>query len=220
MVAARLWDNSFMPSASVSHRSWLPWLLLVAGVALAGALGGAYVARALGPRPLELSSGTWLPESRELADFTLTDARGRAFGKPELGGRPTLMFFGFTSCPDVCPATLAQLAAVQRALPALHVVFVSIDPQRDTPDALRQYVRAFHPDLVAVTGTPEALQPLERSLSVASVRVPLPDGGYTFDHSAALYLLDARARWVAVFTPPFAADRLIADLRAALGRLG
>lgn len=189
-------------------------------MALAGAIGGAYVARALGPRPLELASGTWLPEPRELANFTLTDARGRAFGNPELRGRPSLVFFGFTSCPDVCPATLAQLAAVRRAVPTLQVVFVSIDSQRDTPEALGHYVRAFHPGLVAATGMPEALQPLERSLSVASVRVPLPDGSYTFDHSAALYLLDARARWVAVFTPPFAADRLIADLRAALERLG
>lgn len=204
-----------MSSGTPWHRSGLFWILLTTTAALAGAL----VARMLTPAPIALESGTWLPAPRPVADFTLTDARGRDFGSDRLQGRPSLLFFGFTHCPDICPATLAQLAAVQREIPELQVVFVSLDPERDTPEVLGRYAGAFHPDLVAVTGPPAARAPLERSLSVASMRVPQPGGGYSVDHSAALYLLDAQGRWVAAFTPPFEAKRLAADLRHALRRL-
>lgn len=209
-----------MLSVTRPYPSWLPWLLLLAGIVLAGALGGAFLARSLDPQPPPLSNGAWLPEPRRIADFTLTDGQGRDFGLAELHGQASLLFFGFTRCPDVCPATLAQLAAVQRALPALRVVFVSVDPQHDTPEALGHYVRAFHPSLIAVTGAAEAREPLERSLASTSMRVALPDGSDTYDHSAALYLLDREARWVASFRPPFMTEPLVADLRAALLRLG
>lgn len=197
--------------------SWLLWALLAA----LAAVGGAFLARSLGggePR-VALVSGTWLPEPRVLRDFTLTDAEGRAFGLAQLRGAPTMVFFGFTHCPDVCPATLAQLALVRQSVPGLRVVFVSVDPGRDTPELLGRYARAFDPEFIAVTGAQDVLEGLERNLAVASARVPLPDGSYTVDHSAALYLIDEHGRWVAVFTPPFAAAKLAADLRTAIGAM-
>jgi protein SCO1 len=190
-------------------------------VALTAALAGAWLARSL-DRPLVLTSGTWLPEARSLAPLQLTDQRGRPFDNASLRGHPSLVFFGFTHCPDVCPTTLAMLARVLRAtpLPGLRLVFVSVDPQRDTPPVIATYLHAFSADFIGVTGAAPALEPLYRSLSVAAQRVDLPDGGYTMDHSANIYLLDPQGRFVAVFTPPFAAAGIAADLRSVQGRLG
>lgn len=204
-----------MSSATPWHRSRFFWIALTTVAALAGAL----LARLLTPAPIALSSGTWLPAPRPVADFTLTDAHGRDFDSNRLRGRPSLVFFGFTHCPDICPTTLARLAGVRRELPGIQIVFVSLDPERDTPAVLGRYARAFHPDLIAVTGPPAARAPLESSLSVFSMRVPQPGGGYSVDHSSALYLLDAQGRWVAAFSPPFDVDRLTADLRRALPHL-
>ena len=127
------------------------------------------------------------------------------------------MFFGFTHCPDVCPTTLVKLAQVRRqaALPAgLRVVFVSVDPQRDTPAVLGPYVRAFDPQFIGLTGEPAALGELARRFGVAVNRVELPGGDYTMDHSAVIFLLDADARLVGLFTPPFNVTALAQDLRA------
>src|SRR5579872_5196234 len=103
-------------------------------VAIAAALAGVILARMFGASAVPLHSGTWLPAPRAVADFHLQDLSGRAFDRQRLREHPTLLFFGFTHCPDVCPTTLAILAQIQRSapLPAAQVVFVSIDPQRDS----------------------------------------------------------------------------------------
>jgi protein SCO1/2 len=115
----------------------------------------------------------------------------------------------------VCPTTLAALAQALKSmpLPATEVVFVSIDPQRDSATLLKAYLGAFDPRFVGVRGPPDALAPLLRSLSAIAVRQDLPGGDYTMDHSATLYLLDTRARLVAIFSPPFSVPGLTADLR-------
>jgi protein SCO1/2 len=197
--------------------SWLAW----AAVAAAAAAGGAWLARSLNS-PVVLDSGTWLPDARALEPFELTDQHGRPFDNASLRGHPSLMFFGFTHCPDVCPTTLAMLAAMLRAapVPGLQLVFVTVDPERDTPPLIASYLRAFSPDFIGVTGAAPALQPLNHSLSVAAQRVTLADGSYTMDHSANIYLLDRQGRFVAVFTPPFKAARIAADLRKLRSRLG
>jgi len=127
------------------------------------------------------------------------------------------VFFGFTRCPDVCPATLLELAQVRKAaaLPTLRVVFVSVDPQRDTPALLGTYVHAFDPAFLGLTGAAQSIAPMAADFGVAVNRVELPGGDSTMDHSAVVFLLDARARVVAVFTPPFEASPLAADLRRA-----
>jgi protein SCO1/2 len=191
------------------------YLLGFACFGLAALIAGVLLARMLQQRGVALASGTWLPEPRRVAAFQLTDTAGAPFTLARLTGHPTLLYFGFTHCPDVCPTTLAALARVQQAapLPAAQVVFVSIDPARDSPELLRAYLGAFDPHFIGLRGPPDAEEPLLRSLSAIAVRQDLPGGDYTMDHSATLYLLDTRARLVAVFSPPFSVAGLSADLR-------
>ena len=198
-------------------------LLVFALIGVTAVLAGALLARMLSQPQVPLVSGTWLPQPRPLPDFRLGDLDGRAFGRARLQGHPTLLFFGFTSCPDICPTTLATLAEVQKSapLPGSQVVFVTIDPERDSAANLRVYLDAFSHEFIGLTGSAQAEQPLLHSLGAVAVRQPLPDGGYTMDHSATLYVLDTRGRLAAVFTPPFNATRLTTDLRriADSGRL-
>jgi len=188
-------------------------LLLLLSLGVAAVVAGALLARTLSAG-VALASGTWLPQARPLSAFQLQDLSGRDFGLANLRGHPTLLFFGFTHCPDVCPTTLAVLAQIQRRspLPGSQVVFVSIDPERDSSAALQAYLNAFSPDFIGLRGEPSQLAPLLRSLSAIAVRESLPGGGYTMDHSATLYLLDSHARLAAVFSPPFAVASLTADL--------
>jgi protein SCO1/2 len=150
-----------------------------------------------------------------VSEFHLIDPRGRPFTSHDLEGKPSLVFFGFTHCPDVCPTTLAKLAQVKKtaALPGLQVLFVSVDPQRDTPATVGIYAHAFDPDFIGLTGDPKAIENMTAAFGVAAVRVDLPGGDYTMDHSAAVFLVDARARIVGVFTPPFDSRRLAQDLQ-------
>jgi protein SCO1/2 len=192
------------------------WPLLL-GVALIAAALGAMLARMLSQAPVPLVAGTWLPEARPLAPFTASSTTGGGFDRAALNGRPHLLFFGFTYCPDVCPTTLATVAAVMRQLPQgltdLQLVFVSVDPERDSIPAMTQYLHAFDPGFVGLrTGRLADLQPLLQSLGAIAARVDLPGGGYTMDHTAALYLLDRQGRYRAVFTAPFDRQLLGADL--------
>ncbi|MEN9705733.1 MAG: hypothetical protein RLZZ393_1612 [Pseudomonadota bacterium] len=187
-------------------------------MALAAALGGAVVARHLGRSPaVTLQSGTYFAEPRAIKPFRLTDQDGAAFDNARFAGTPTLLFFGFTHCPDVCPTTLAVLAGLERRapLPGLRTVFVTVDPERDTPALLKQYVGAFSAGLTGLRGDEAALAPLMHSLSAVSAVQKTPDGGYSVDHSSALYLIDGHGRLAAVFTPPFSVPALESDLRAA-----
>jgi protein SCO1 len=197
----------------MGKKSWL--ILSVA--ALCAALAGFWLARNLDRSGPELASGTWLPQGRSIADFHLVDSSGQPFSAARLRGHPSLVFFGFTHCPDVCPTTLAKLAQVKRsgAIPDLQVLLVSIDPQRDTPPVLAQYVHAFDPQLIGLTGDPDAIRKIAADFGVAVARVELPGGDYTMDHSAAVFLLDDRAREVGVFTPPFDVKQIAQDLRTA-----
>lgn len=190
-------------------------MLWFACFGLAAVIAGVLLARMLQQREVDLASGTWLPEPRRIEAFQLTDVAGQPFTLARLKGHPTLLYFGFTHCPDVCPTTLAALAQALKSmpLPATEVVFVSIDPQRDSATLLKAYLGAFDPRFVGVRGPPDALAPLLRSLSAIAVRQDLPGGDYTMDHSATLYLLDTRARLVAIFSPPFSVPGLTADLR-------
>jgi protein SCO1/2 len=185
---------------------------------LAAVAAGYMVSRQLSPQPLQLGAGTALPEPRPLPAFELHDHNGAAFGNAQLAGRPSLVFFGFTHCPDVCPTTLALMAQLVRqpALSALRPVFVTVDPDRDDQRALAQYVAAFGGGITGLRGTEAELAPLLNGLGVAHAILPLPGGGYTVDHSATLYFLDTRGAWSAVFTPPFSLPAIKQDLTALL----
>jgi protein SCO1 len=196
------------------------WLLAVA--ALCAGLAGFWIARQLDRGAPQLASGTWLPQAKQVLDFQLTDTSGRTFTRRDLAGAPTLVFFGFTHCPDVCPTTLLKLAQLQRraAVAGLRVLFISVDPQRDTPLLLGQYLRAFDPQFQGLTGDAKTIARLAANFGVAVNRVELPGGDYTMDHSAVVFVLDDAAHIVAIFTPPFDVVALGDDLGRAAPWLG
>jgi protein SCO1/2 len=179
-------------------------------------LAGFWVAQRSANSVPQLTSGTWFPQPRPIQDFTLTDEASQPFTLKDLRGHPTLVFFGFTHCPDVCPTTLAKLAQIAKgaAVPGLRVLLVSVDPARDKPEQLEQYVHAFDPSFKGVTGEQAQVEKLAKEFGVAIARVELAGGDYTVDHSATVFLLDAQGRRVAVFTPPFEIQPMTADLHS------
>jgi protein SCO1/2 len=194
------------------------WLLILA--AACAALAGFWLARQLDRESPQLASGTWLPQPKAVDAFTLTDTAGHPYTRADLLAAPTLVYFGFTRCPDVCPTTLVKLAQVLRRspVPRLRVLFVSVDPQRDTPQALALYVHAFDPAFTGATGAPAEILAVAKNFAVAVNRVELPGGDYTMDHSAVVFLVDGRGIEV-IFTPPFDAAALTEDLRRLAPRL-
>jgi protein SCO1/2 len=196
------------------------WILVGLG-ALCAALAGFLLAAEVDSSAPVLASGTWLQDARPTIDFHLTDSRGLPFSRANLLGHPTLMYFGFTHCPDECPDTLATLARVRRqaALPGLQVLFVTMDPQRDTPTVLRTYLRQFDASFLGLTGAPAELHRLAASLGVAFDRIELPGGGYDFNHTLAILVFNSRGREIGVFTPPFRAGQLAQSLRGEASRL-
>ena len=189
-------------------------------IAVVAALAGVYVARIVSqPAVPSLESGTSLPQPRVLPDFNLVDTHDAPASKAALRGHPTLVFFGFTHCPDVCPTTLATLAAVQKQvisedskLTGLKIALISVDPERDTPQQLGSYIASFGGDFIGLTGSADEIVKASRGFGVAAARVDLGGGNYTMDHSAAVFVLDSQARVVAVFSPPLSAPALARDV--------
>jgi protein SCO1/2 len=186
------------------------------------AAGGATAALIWRPvrTPLELATGAALTPPRRLTDFSLIDSQGRAFGPANLRGHWSLLFFGYTNCPDFCPATLATLAAMQKRLRADHfdelpqVIFVSVDAKRDTPAQLARYVPYFDPDFIGLTAADQpAIEALAKSWGVAVIVEAAKDGGYTVDHSGEIFMLDPAGKIAAILTGPFTVDALQADVR-------
>jgi protein SCO1/2 len=202
-------------SGRVANRSGMAIGL---AVAIAAGIGAALWLR---DPPIALDAGTVLPEPHPVAAFELVDHEGRAFDRRALAGRWSLVFAGFTNCPDICPMTLAMLGELGTRLGAAspRLVFVSVDPERDSPARIAAYLRHFGPELVGATGSPAAIESFTRDLGLAQVKMPGTGGDYTVDHSAALVLLDPKVRVTGYFPPPHDVDRLAADL-AALGSGG
>lgn len=163
-----------------------------------------------------LEAGVALTPPAPLPEFSLQDQHGRPFTEAALHGHWSLVFPGFTHCPDICPATLAILDRAHALLGSkgsgLQVVLLSVDPQRDTPEALARYLDFFNPAFVGVTGEQAQLQRLYKGLGVQHIRIPGTRGDYSVDHSAALLLVDPEGRLAGYFMPPFKAERLAADL--------
>jgi protein SCO1/2 len=138
--------------------------------------------------------------------FVLTDQTGRRVTDKDFAGRYRLMFFGFTHCPDVCPAGLQVMAATLDQLGAradrLAPLFITVDPARDTPAVMKDYVAAFHPRLIGLTGSGEEIQAVAKSYRIYFKRVDDPQSadGYTMDHSAFIYLMDPSGRYVTHFS--------------------
>ncbi|MCG6872485.1 MAG: SCO family protein [Gammaproteobacteria bacterium] len=155
---------------------------------------------------------------RPPAPFALVDHNGTVFDNQRLVGHWTLMFFGYTNCPDVCPTTLQTLKQVSALLPEAErpqVVFVSVDPGRDTPELLNKYVTYFNPRFLGVTGELQAISDFTRDLGVMFRHDPPKQRGgmYTVDHSAGLLLFNPDGQWRAYFAAPHKAEEIAREFR-------
>ena len=195
--------------------------------ALLAALLGVLFAQRMEPAP-EVRALV-LDAPRQLPDFALLDHREEAFGPARLQGRWTLLFFGFTNCPDVCPTTLDTLARTVRLLQDLPVAMqpvvtmVSVDPMRDTPEQLAAYVPFFNPEFVGVSGPMDQILALTRGLGVAFAYTPAANGdseSYSVEHTASIFLVDPQGRLTAIFSTPHKADELSAEYRWILRQYG
>jgi protein SCO1/2 len=152
--------------------------------------------------------------------FQLVDQNGREVTDKDLKGRPFLVFFGFTHCPDVCPTTLFEVSEIMRALgpdaERTRALFVTVDPERDTPAVMKDYLSSFDPHLVGLTGDPAAVAAVAKAYRVYFKKVPLDQGGYTMDHTAIVYLMDRDGRFVSPFSLKRSTDAAAADLRRYL----
>ena len=195
-----------------------PAKFLAFALASAAAMGlGVFVAVQRGAPPAPLQSGPLLQSPRPSAPFTLNDQDGKPFANAQLQGHWSLLFAGFTHCPDVCPTTLALMKQLaQRVQPReapLGLVFLSVDPERDTPAQLKAYVNYFSPVIQGVSGARDQIDALCASLGLAYVRIPGASASdYSVDHSAALVLIDPQGRVAGYFQPPFKLDTLAGDL--------
>jgi protein SCO1/2 len=197
----------------MAMRSRSPLVVAVLAAVAAG-VGLAFYERS--QEPLELRAGSAIPEPLPLPAFALVDQERKPFGPERFEGRWSLVFTGFTHCPDVCPTTLAMMADLHKRVPRgdLQFVFVSVDPERDTPEAVARYLAHFDPALVGATGARAEMERFTAGLGLAQVRNPGGDGEYTVDHSTALVLIDPDARLAGYFSAPHASDALAADLAA------
>lgn len=195
------------------------WLVVAAAfaVALGLWLGQRFFA---GSAPPKLENAVLYPSPRPIPDFHLTQADGQALTLADWRGHWTVVYFGYTHCPDVCPTTLATFKQVWKDLGArgladkLRFDFISVDPQRDTPDVLRRYVDYFDPTFIAATGVDEQLQPLTRALGLTYSRTTDANGKIEVGHSAAAIIVDPHGREAGIFRPPFVAKAIADDLAA------
>lgn len=135
--------------------------------------------------------------------FTLTTAEGKPLSDTDLRGAPFLVFFGFTHCPDICPTKLFEISETLRAAGAkgekLRALFVTVDPERDTPEVLKSYLGSFDPRIVGLTGDRAAIEATIKAYRAYAKKVPLKDNDYTMDHTALVYLMDKRGGFVGAF---------------------
>jgi protein SCO1/2 len=203
------------PTPRPLARRWL--VLLASGAAVAaGAAVALRYASTRAASPVTLSAAVY-PAPRPLPEFVLATQAGARFERAELRGRWTLLTFGFSNCPDACPTTLTELALANRELATLppgrapRIVFVSVDPARDTPARLANYLPQFDRRFIGLTGAAATLEELERAFGAAAIIGRPVDGSYSVEHTSAVYLIDPDARLAAVFPAPQVARTLAAD---------
>jgi len=152
--------------------------------------------------------------------LSLKDVDGRARSLGEFKGKVVFLFFGFTQCPDVCPTTMAELAEVRRRLGAdgerVQGVFVTVDPERDTPELLKGYLGSMDPSFVGLTGTPDEIKAAAKEFKVFYQKVPTKGGNYTIDHTAGAFVFDPSGQVRLFVRYGMPVDQLLADIRQLL----
>ena len=173
----------------------------------------------------QIASGTLLPAPRAIPEFTLQGTDGQPFTRSRFDGKWSVIFVGFTHCPDICPNTMGLLKSVRAKLAesgqSLQVVLLSVDPERDTPETLKQYVTYFDPSFLGATGPNTELDKLGAAMGFVYMKSPgaTPET-YNVDHSSALILVNPQAQVAGYFTPPLRLDPLVTDLRNVVGKNG
>lgn len=190
----------------------------ILAAAIAGiATGGWWTWRVMQPAPLP-QTATVLPAAAELADFSLLDQRGDTFTRASLEGKWSLLFFGFTHCPDICPLTLQVLADARRQMqaagvvPLPQIVLVSVDPERDSPELIGHYIAAFGDGLLGVSGELTELRKLTTSLGIYFEKANIDGDNYSVDHSAVVIVINPEGRFRALFGTPHVAANIAHDL--------
>jgi protein SCO1/2 len=152
--------------------------------------------------------------------FKLIDQNGAAITDQDVSGRPFLVFFGYTHCPDVCPATLFDVSEMMRALgkdaDRTAALFITVDPERDTPAVMKDYLSSFDPHVRGATGDRAAIEAAEKAYRVYAKKVASEGGDYSMDHTALVYLMDKQGRFVAPFSLKRRPEDSAADLRRYL----
>ena len=191
-------------------------LLLALGAFVAGLMmfsAVIFIVTGRGPTPIAMPSAVGGP-------FKLVDQNSNPITDQDLKGQPFLVFFGFTHCPDVCPTTLFEVSEILRALPPrakeVRALFVTVDPARDTPTVLKDYLSSFDPRIIGVTGDEAAVAAAEKSYRVYAKKVPTDGGGYTMDHTAIVYLMSKDGRFVAPFNMKRRPEEAAAELKRYL----
>lgn len=214
------------PTRGFADRS----IILVLAAALAAGLGLYFAQRLFAPSssPAATSQATLsavrlIAPPRALVAWQLVASDGSALTPASLRGHWTVVFLGFTHCPDVCPTTLAELAKAQKSWSTIaqavrpRLLFASVDPERDTPRKVGDYAHFFHADTLAASGTPKQVEQFAHSLGLVYMKVPLENGDYTMDHSATLIVLDPQGRQAGLIRPPLDWKAIAADLRTLSG---
>lgn len=152
--------------------------------------------------------------------FTLVDQNGKTVTDKDFRGHPFLVFFGFTHCPDICPTTMFEVSEVFNRLGKdadnISALFITVDPERDTPEKLKLYLSSFHPRVMGLSGTPEQIEAVKKAYYVYAKRVPLDGGGYTMDHTSIVYLMDKDGKFIAPFNLKRDPNVAAADLKRRL----
>jgi len=188
-------------------------ILLIASAFVAGLVlfAGAFI----------LASGNLAPSTPGVSaiggPFQLIDQDGKPINEAALKGKPTLVFFGYTHCPDICPATLFDVSEVMRSLGSdadrAAALFITVDPERDTPAVMKDYLSSFDPHLRGASGSDAAIEAVEKQYRVYAKKVPGDNGEYSMDHTALVYLMDKEGRFVAPFNLKRRPEESAAELR-------
>ncbi|HTV38126.1 MAG TPA: SCO family protein [Xanthobacteraceae bacterium] len=173
-------------------------------------LGAIFLVTGLSPSPTASASAIGGP-------FSLVDENGKVFSDQDMKGKPYLVFFGYTHCPDICPTTLFEMSQLFRKLgpdaDKVGALFITVDPTRDTQAVMKEYMASFDPHLLGLTGSQNAIDQAIRDYRVYAKKVPLEGGDYSMDHTALVYLMDKDGHFVAPFNMQRKADAEAADLR-------
>jgi protein SCO1/2 len=188
-------------------------ILVVLAAFIAGAFALTAAVVVLSPREVTKPSSVGGP-------FQLVNQDGKTVTDADYRGKPLLVFFGFTHCPDICPTTLFEVSEVFNRLgkdaEKVSAIFVTVDPERDTPEKLKLYLSSFHPRISALSGSEAQTEAIKKAYYVYAKRIPLDGGGYTMDHTSVVYLMDKDGKFVAPFNLKRDADAAARDLRRRL----